>query len=79
MTSGFMAKHVPGRRQAENEAAVPSSAELDSASGGVAPAVVKGAKLAFKFGKIFGRSMAKDTAKEFVKDQVFPASSSEEA
>ena len=75
MTSGFMAKHVPGKPQA----GIPSSAELDSASGGVAPAVVKGAKLAFKFGKIFGRSMAKDTAKEFVKDQVFPASSSEEA
>lgn len=74
-----MAKHVPGRRQAENEAAVPSSAELDSASGGVPPAVVTGAKLAFKFGKIFGKSMAKDAAKELVKDQVFPASSSEEA
>ena len=74
-----MAKHVPGRRQAENEAAVPSSAELDSASGGVAPVVAKGAKLAFKFGKVFGRSMATDAAKEFVKDQVFPASSSEEA
>ena len=73
MTSGFMAKHVPGKPQA----GIPSSAELDSASGGVAPAVAK--KLAFKFGKIFGRSMAKDAANEFVKDQVFPASSSEEA
>ena len=69
-----MAKHVPGKPQA----GIPSSAELDSASGGAVGTTVA-AKGAWEGIKWLGKKLVKDRAKEYVKDQISPAPSSEEA
>ena len=79
-----MAKHVPGKPQA----GIPSLAELDSASGGAAPAVVKGTVKGFKWlaGRFRGgrpRDVATDvvrnTAQDALIDHFSTSSPSEEA
>ena len=69
-----MAKHVPGKPQA----GIPSSAELDSASGGAVGSTVA-VKGAIEAGKWLAKKLVKDKAKEYVKDQISPAPSREEA
>ena len=68
-----MAKHVPGNPQA----GIPSSAELDSASGGAvgSTVVLKGG---IKAGQWLATKLTKNKVKEYVKDQISPAPSREE-